>query len=238
VVEQSARFEDIKIPLDEPIHGLNELSAVLGLPEWWPTGGRVAVVLAHDAGSDARDPLLGHLQRELTGHKFLTLCFNFPFAEAGKQPAEDGLEVLDRSFRTAVAILGRDPTAAPAHLFLGGMGLGARIAGRLATSQLRIDGTFFLGFPLHEVDAPKTATADQLYRVTSPMIFLQGDRDRRCHLDTLKQALGRVGAPVELAVVPDADEHFRVAEGSFRTEEEVRGQVFDALYEWMEDRLD
>ena len=118
------------------------------------------------------------------------------------------------------------------------MGLGARIAGRLATSQLRIDGTFFLGFPLHEVDAPESASADQLYRVTSPMIFLQGDRDRRCYLAALKQALGRVGAPVELSVVQDADERFEVTQGSFRSDEEVRGQVFEALYAWMEDRLD
>jgi predicted alpha/beta-hydrolase family hydrolase len=238
VVEQSARFEDIKIPLAEPVHGLEELSAVLGIPEWWPTGSRVAVVLAHDAGSNCHHPLLEHLQRKLTEHKFLTLCFNFPFAETGRQPAEDGLEALDRSYRTAVASLGRDPTAAPAHLFLGGMGLGARIAGRLATNQLRMDGAFFLGFPLHEADAPESAAADQLYRATSPMIFLQGDRDRRCHLDVLKQTLGRVGAPVELTVVKDADEHFGVTRGSFRTDEEVRGQIFDALYEWMEDRLD
>ncbi len=238
MVEQSARFEDIKIPLGEPVGGLEELSGVLGIPEWWPTGARVAVVLTHDAGSDCRHPVLEHLQRELTERKFLTLCFNFPFAETGLQPADDGLEALDRSFRTAVAILGRDPTAAPAHLFIGGMGLGARIAGRMATSQLRLDGTFFLGFPLHEVDAPETAAADQLYRVTSPMIFLQGDRDRRCQLSSLKQTLGRVGAPVELAVIQDADEHFQIAQGSFRTQEEVRGQIFEALYEWMEDRLD
>jgi predicted alpha/beta-hydrolase family hydrolase len=238
VVEQSARFEDIKIPLAEPVHGLEELSAVLGVPEWWPTGARVAVVMGHDTGSNCKNPLLEHLQRQLTRHKLLTLCFNFPFAEAGKQPAEDGLEALDRSFRTAIAMLSRDATAAPAHLFLGGMGLGARIAGRLATSRLRIDGTFFLGFPLHEVDAPESAAPEQLYRVTAPMLFLQGDRDRRCQISTLTKTLGRIGAPVELTVVPDVDEHFRITEGSFRTESEVREQIFEALHEWMEDRLD
>ena len=48
-MEPSAIFEKIEIPLPEPIHGLDHLDGVLGTPEWWPTGERVAVVVAHAA---------------------------------------------------------------------------------------------------------------------------------------------------------------------------------------------
>ena len=31
---------------------------MLGIPEWWPTGSRIGVVLAHDSGRDLNDPLV------------------------------------------------------------------------------------------------------------------------------------------------------------------------------------
>ena len=69
----------------EPVHGLDELSAVLGIPEWWPTGSRVAIAIAHGSNSNLDDPLVEYIHRELTERRFLTLRFNFPFAEAGKR---------------------------------------------------------------------------------------------------------------------------------------------------------
>ena len=65
LVEPSARFEELKIALPEPVHGLEKVSAVLGVPRWWPTGARVGVVLAHGASSNLADPLVEHLHREL-----------------------------------------------------------------------------------------------------------------------------------------------------------------------------
>ena len=66
MVEPSARFEDLKIPLRESVHGLTEVSAVLGVPQCWPTGMQVGVVLAHGSARDMSDPVLESLQRELT----------------------------------------------------------------------------------------------------------------------------------------------------------------------------
>ena len=39
----------------------------------------------------------------------------------------------------AIALLGRDPTSAPAHLFIGGLGLGAQVA-----ALLFVVGSYFL----------------------------------------------------------------------------------------------
>ena len=63
MVETSARFEELRIRLSDPVHGLQGVSAVLGTPRWWPTGARVGVVLAHDSGSSLADPLLVHLNK-------------------------------------------------------------------------------------------------------------------------------------------------------------------------------
>ena len=234
MVEPSARFEAIKIPLSEPVHDLTELSGVLGIPEWWPTGSRVALAIAHGSASDLNDPVIEHLHRELTERKYLTLRFNFPFAEAGKRSASDSMAVLERSYRSALAMLGRDPTAAPAHLFLGGVGLGAKVAARLATSRLRLEGIFMLGYPLHPQDRPESIQPEHLYRIISPMLFVQGTRDRRCDLDALRPVLARIGAPTLLHLLRDADQSFRVPKRSGRTDDEVRADTVEAVSGWVD----
>lgn len=238
MIEPSARFEEIKIPLPEPVHGLTEVSGVLGVPEWWPTGSRVAVAIAHGSTGDLNDPIIEHLHRELTERRYLTLRFNFPFAEAGKRSSSDSPAVLERTYRAALAVLGRDPTAAPAHLFVGGKGLGARAAAVLATSPIRVEGLFMMGFPLHTQDKPDQVHAEHLYRIVSPMLFVQGTRDRLCELPALRTVLGRVGAPTLLHVVQDGDPNFHVPKKSARTDEDVRAEVTQSVTHWLEKILE
>lgn len=230
-MEPTARFEEIRIPLEEPQHELAAVTGVLGVPEWWPTGARVGVVLAHGAGRDMHDPLVAGLHRGLTERKALTLRFNFPFAEA-KRPRPDPLHVLERTFRQAVAVLGRDPTAAPAHLFVGGIGLGAQVAAA-AAARLRVNGVFLIGYPLHTRDqATKGVKADALYRLVSPLLFVQGTRDRNCSLDALRTTLTRVGTLKTLHVVEEADGSMAVPKRSGRTPEELNRELLDALDSW------
>jgi len=232
VVDPSARFEQIKIPLPDPVHGLESVSGVLGIPRWWPTGARMSVVIGHGAGRDMNDPVIEHLHRELTERHYLTLRFNQPFAEAQKR-RPDSMSVLRRTLRAAMAVLTGDPTAAPAHLFLGGKGLGAQVAADLASARVRVDGVFFLGYPLHASGNPETVQAEQLYRLISPMLFIQGTRDKSCDLDVLRKALTRVGAPTTLQICREADQHFKVLKKSERTEEEVLAEILDGLDGWI-----
>lgn len=233
MVEPSARFEDIKIPLPDPVHGLAEVSAVLGVPRWWPTGSRVSVVLAHGAGSNYEEPAIVALHRELTEQRYLCLRLNFPFAEAGKRKPDDP-QVLRRTLRAAIGVLARDPTAAPAHLFLVGRGLGAEVAADLSLSRLRADGLVLLGYPLHPAGKPEEAQADQLYRVVAPMLFMTGTRDRYCDIDTLRRMLSRVGAPTQLHAVADADQNFKVLKKSSRSQEETYQGMLAVIDSWIE----
>lgn len=233
MVEPSARFEEMKIPLPDPVHGLEEVSAVLGIPRWWPTGARVSVVLCHGAGGSQDEPVIEGLHRELTEQRYLTLRFNFPFAEAGKRRS-DNPQVLRRTLRAAIGVLARDPTAAPAHLFLVGRGLGAEVVADLSVSRLRAEGLVLLGYPLHAAGKAQDAGADQLYRVVAPMLFLTGTRDRYCDLDALRRTLSRVGAPTALHVVEEADHHFKVLKKSGRTQAEVNAEMLSVIDGWIE----
>lgn len=234
MVEQSAQFKEFQIPLADAVGGAESVSAVMGIPEWWPTCQRVAVVLAHDAHCDLHHPLLEHLQQRLTIEKFLTLRFNFPFAETHQQADHDSGETLLRTFRTAIATLHRDPTSAPTHVFIGGHGLGARVAAQIATTQIRIEGTFLISYPLHPPGEPDKVSADQLYRITSPTLFIQGDRDRHCSLEALSRTVRRMGTTTEVRSVRDADEDFAVPGESLRSPDEIYDEVFGYLIKWSE----
>jgi len=230
VVEPSARFEDVRIPLAETVHGLEAVTGVLGIPEWWPTGSRVGIVLAQ--ATQKEDPLLENIQRGLTEQTYLTLRFRFPYSEAGKK-RPDPMPVLHRTYQAAVSLLGRDPTAAPAHIFTGGRNLGALVAAHAATSRVRVEGLFFLGYPLHKQDKPEEVRADRLFRVISPMLFVQGTRDRHCDLPTLHRTLARVGAPVQLHTVEGADHSFRVPKKLGRSPEEIETEIMNTLASWI-----
>jgi predicted alpha/beta-hydrolase family hydrolase len=233
VVEPSARFEEIRIPLPDPVHGLGEVSAVLGIPRWWPTGSRVSVVLAHGAVGGHSDPLIEYLHRDLTERRYLCLRFNFPFAEAKKR-RPDPPQTLRRTFRAAVDALSRDPTAAPGHLFLAGKGLGAQAAAALSVSRVRAEGLILMGYPLHPQGKPERLRADQLYRVVAPMLFLQGTRDRNCEIKALRRTLTRIGAPTALHLVEEADHHFKVLKKSGRSEDEIHQEVVGVTDAWIE----
>jgi hypothetical protein len=233
LVEPGPRFEEIKIPLPEPVRGATEVSGVLGVPEWWPTGSRVSIVLAHSGSKDMSDELLVWLHRSLTERKFLTLRFNFPFAEAARS-RPDPMPVLQSTLRAALGVLGRDPTAAPAHLFLGGKDLGALVAANVAASRrVRAEGIFFLGYPLHRPDDPSEVRADDLFRIVCPMLFVQGTRDRQCDLDTLRRILTRVGAPKALHTLEEADHWFKIPKKIGRGDEELREEVLSVLVHWI-----
>ncbi len=236
-MEPSAHYEELEIPLAEPIHGREVVRGVLGIPEWWPTGERVAVVIAHGSTSDYRDPLIAALATALAEQRYLTLRFNFAFAETGKRSSADSPAQLERCFRAALNVLGRDPTALPARLVIGGVGLGGRVAAGLVADQLSADGLFLLGFPLHPQGKPDQCDAETLYRVTSPMLFVQGTRDRRCEGQALRSALRRVGAPIELHDVEQADASFNVPKKSGRSSAEMQAQVFGVVSNWIARKL-
>lgn len=228
-MEPTARFEQVRIPLREPVHGLEAVSGVLGVPEWWPTGARVGVAIAH--GSQKEDPLLEFLQQQLTERKFLTLRFQLPFVEAEKR-RPDPPAVLLNTFRAAVTLLQSDPTAAPAHLFIGGKNVGALAAAHAATARLRVDGLFLLGYPLHKQDDPSVVQADRLFRVVSPILFLTGARDRHCDIAALRKVTLRVGAPTEIRSIEEADHAFRVRK-SERDPDDVQREVLAILEHWI-----
>lgn len=204
------------------------VSANLGVPEWWPSGHRVAVVLAHDVGTDMSHPLLVALQESLLRHGFLTIRFNFPFAE-DKRKRPDPSALLARVYESAIVALHHYPEEAPARLVLAGFGLGARVAADVIAAGRKCDGLMCLSYPLHAAGKPSKQNADALYRIICPILFVQGSRDTHCRIDRLEQLRRRIGAPTALKLVEDGDHQLAPIKRSVRAPEEVTADVLDAV---------
>jgi hypothetical protein len=223
-METSARFEPLKIQIDPEI----SLSAVMGIPAWWPTGSRVGVVLGHDASENLDQDFLVVAQRCLAEAGFLSLRFNFPYTELGKK-RPDPSPLLERAYRAAIESLLPDPQNAPARLVVGGFGLGARIAAQVVAQDVKADGIVLISYPLHPSGKPAQQRADALFRVTSPILFVQGTKDSTCRLDRLELLIRRIGAPTNLRVLQDADHQLRPARGSGRSQEEIEHEAVEAV---------
>jgi len=228
-MDSNAKSEVVKLP----VSGEVTTTGTLGIPEWWPSGRRVGVVLAHDGPYNQDQPLLVRLQEQLVASGFLTLRFNFPFAEAGKKRPDPPL-VLEKTLRAAIAAMVHDPQNAPAHLVIGGSGLGARVAAEAVAHGIKVDSLVCLGFPLHPSGKPSQQKADFLFRLICPILFVQGTRDPYCRVDRLKLLLKRIGTPTNLTVVEDADHSLQVIKRSPRTQDEVDAQVTSVLLEFLE----
>lgn len=220
----STRSESVEIMVtpDTPVR------AVLCTPEWWPSGQRVGIVLAHDTDGSIDQEKLSELQVALARRGNLTLRFNFPYVEAGRK-RPDPLATLERAYKAATASLLQDSENAPARLIIGGYGLGAMVATHAVAQGLKVDGIVCLGFPLHPSGKPNQQRASSLYRIICPMLFVQGARDAHCRVDRLQSLLRRIGAPTDLHVIEDCGQGLELIKRAERTPEQVRELVLQAI---------
>ena len=223
-METNAKFDSIQIAVAPEVF----VSGVTGVPPWWPSGHRGGIVLGHDVGTNLHNAFLADLQEALTRRGYLTVRFNFPYAEQRKK-RPDPPQLLERAFRAAAATLVRDPQNAPARVFLGGMGLGARVASQVMAQGYAADGLIGLAYPLHPSGKPNRQRAESLFRIITPMLFVQGSRDPYCRIDRLQLLLRRIGAPSQLHVVEDADHGLGLIKRSTRSAEEVREEVLSTV---------
>jgi predicted alpha/beta-hydrolase family hydrolase len=223
-MESGGKFNSLQLVVTREF----TVNATIGIPEWWPSGHRAAVILAHDASSNLDHPLLVALQESLVRTGFLTIRFNFPFAQ-DKRKRPDSPALLDRTYKTAIAALCRDAEEAPAQLVLCGFGLGARVASEVIASGLKADGLVCVSFPLHAAGKPSKQNADALYRIICPILFVQGSRDTRCRSDRLELLRRGIGAPTSVALVEDADHQLELIKRSVRDPDDVRAEVLSSI---------
>lgn len=88
-----------------------------------------------------------------------------------------------------------------------------------------VRGIVFVGFPLHPAGRPSTDRAEHLFSLATPMLFLQGTRDKLAELELLEPICAKLGGAARLSIIDGADHGFHVLKRSGRTDEEVMGEI-------------
>ena len=196
-----------------------------------PPNAHRMLTLAHGAGAGMRHPFMEKLAALLATVGVATLRYEFPYMEQRKS-RQDAAPVLHERVAAAAEVARQAAPELP--LLAGGKSFGGRMTSQAAAEGvlLRIKGIVFFGFPLHPPNRPGTSRADHLAKVSVPMLFLQGTRDEFAPLDLLRPIGESLGSRATLHVIDGADHGFHVLKRSGRTDNEVMGELAQAVASW------
>ena len=195
-----------------------------------PTHASHLFVFAHGAGAGMRHAFLEAAAASLASHGIATLRYEFPYMQ-NRSRRPDPPAVLHATVRAAVS---EAAAAAPGlPLLAGGKSMGGRMTSQAAAEKPLegVQGLVFFGFPLHPAGSPAVARGAHLSRVTVPMLFLQGTRDKLADLELLRPLLA--GIPrATLRIFEGADHSFHLLKSAGRSDEELLSEMARTVAGW------
>lgn len=197
-----------------------------------PPAPRACYVFGHGAGAGMAHPFMAEVADGLAQRGIATLRYQFPYMERGSKRT-DSPAVAQATVRAAVAhAAGLFPSL---PLFAGGKSFGGRMSSQAqAQSPLPgVAGLVFVGFPLHAAGAPSSDRARHLFDIRTPMLFIQGTRDKLAEFDRVEKLMAELGPVATLLRIDEADHSFHVLVRSGRNDQEVMQQVLDGAAAWM-----
>jgi uncharacterized protein len=182
--------------------------------------GSVAVLLAHGAGAGQRHPFMAGMRSRLAGNGLSTMSFDYPYMEAERR-APDRLPRLLECHAAAFDRL----TARFDSVVVAGKSMGGRVGGHLVAA-VRPGGAalVFYGYPLVPIGASQPRDASHLVGMQTPMLFIQGERDRMGPPDLIRP-IANAATRAALTVVPDADHGFNVPKRTGLTPNDILDQL-------------
>lgn len=204
-----------------------EVSAILDRPEH----ARWLYVFGHGAGAGMRHGFMERASAALGAQGIASFRYQFPYVEKGlRRP--DPQPILLSTVRAAVAEA--RGAAGDLPLLAGGKSMGGRMTSIASAAEPLegVRGLVFFGFPLHPPGKPGTDRSEHLDRVSVPMLFLQGTRDKLANLDLMKPLAERLGERATLHIVEDADHSFAVPKRAGRDLDDVLFELARTTAEW------
>jgi predicted alpha/beta-hydrolase family hydrolase len=181
--------------------------------------GSINFLFAHGAGAPSSHPWMRRWAARLANIGTVSV-FDYPYMkELRKRP--DPLPKLIAAHREALAQV-RNRYNGPTVLI--GKSMGGRVGCHLALDE-KVTAVICLGYPLCGGGDPAKLRAEVLHRLTTPILFVQGTRDRLCPLDLLDQIRREMTASNELYVVQGGDHSLQVEKARLKASGETQDDV-------------
>ncbi len=155
------------------------------------------------------DGYLSHLGR--------VVRFDYPYMVRGSRRPDRMPKLLDahraalHTARTEHAALGYSgPT------ILIGKSMGSRVGCHLSLDAA-VDGLICLGYPLCGGGKRDKLRDEVLKQLSTPILFVQGTRDRLCPLDLLEEVRAQMLVRTDLHIVPTGDHSLKLTKTHTRT---------------------
>ncbi len=191
----------------------------------------VLLVLGHGAGAGMTHSFMEQLSEDLLDAGIATLRYNFPYMEVGRK-SPNSPKISMATVRAAVAEAHKLVPDLP--LLVGGKSYGGRMSSQAQAqeSMPHVEGLVFFGFPLHAPGRPGDQRGAHLFEIETPMLFLQGTRDKLADLDLLQPLLNKVGNQANLTIIEGADHGFSVLKSHELTTSQVRQGLALQVRNW------
>ena len=204
------------------------LSALYQAPE----DSKPLLVLAHGAGAGFDHHHMTAIADSLAVYGIGTLRFNFPFIQQDRRRVdskEDCLNTIGAALSTA------ETFAAVSDIYLAGHSFGGRMASHyLAEHDHKVKGLVLFSFPLHVNKKPDIKRAAHLNEVTTPMLFLSGDRDTLAQSELLDGIVTDL-SHATLHWLDTADHSYKILKRTRQSAEDVYAEAARVAVNWMAD---
>lgn len=190
------------------------------------------LVMAHGAGAGLEHKNMTALSEAMNAVRIATLRFNFPYWELGKK-RPDRPSVATKAVRAACRYAVAHSSGVP--VLAGGKSFGGRMTSTAASEEPLegISGLVFFGWPLHAPGKAGIDRAAHLTDVQSPMLFLQGERDKLADCEMMRKVHGGLSSS-QLSFFEWADHSFQVPKKSGLTPEDMMGLLGKTVRIWLD----
>ncbi len=189
------------------------------------------IILGHGAGAGMRHPFMSLLAEALVIHNIGVVRYNFPYMEQGKS-RPDFPAVAHKTIQTICENIGANHKQ---PIFLAGKSFGGRMASQWVskTNPQLIKGLIYYGFPLHGIGKDGKERAEHLYSIDTPMLFLQGTKDKLARKDLIEAVTNNI-KNAQLHFIENADHSFKVPKKSGFTHEDIINQLAIETNRWID----
>jgi predicted alpha/beta-hydrolase family hydrolase len=189
------------------------------------------LILAHGAGAPQSHPWMVAMSELLAARGLDVVTFNFLYADQKKRGGPDKRDVLEATWRAAIAAVRAE--VKEGLLFIGGKSMGGRIATQVAADpDVQIDGVVALGYPLHPPGKPEQLRVAHLKDLRAPLLIVQGERDPFGSPAELAPHFTGLKAKVVILPIASGDHSLATPKKSGFTLEQTMARVADAIIQF------